>query len=116
MRPGRLDRQFYVSLPDAATRKKVLAVHLRSKPVAEDVDLDELVALSEGRSGAEIASACNEAGYKALEKAIAAGDEGEQTTGSSIEASHLKEALLATPPRIKSDLLRLYDEFRSREA
>ena len=106
IRPGRLDRLFYVPLPDAGTRHKVLEVHTRRKPLGEDVDLSALVELTEGYSGAEIASVCNEAALKALEEDI---------TAVKIHPRHFEQALLKVQPRIKPEFLKIYDQFQKRK-
>ena len=116
MRPGRLDRQFYVPLPDAETRRKVLEVHTRGRPLAVDVEVDEVVLATEGYSGAEVAAVCNEAGYAALEDSLEedSGHGEEAVKKRQIEMRHFRRALGAVTPRIKSDLLELYKNFQSR--
>lgn len=54
LRPGRIDSAIYVPLPDAATRREILRLRLRNMPVADDVDLQELVSRTEAYSGAEV--------------------------------------------------------------
>jgi transitional endoplasmic reticulum ATPase len=66
LRPGRFDYHIEVPLPDAAARKEIFRIHLRSKVLADDVDLDALVGSTEGYSGAEIAEICRLAGLIAL--------------------------------------------------
>jgi len=66
LRPGRFDYQVEVPLPDAGARKAVLNVHLKRKPLADDVRVDRLVAITEGFSGAELAEVCREAAFSAL--------------------------------------------------
>ncbi len=61
IRPGRFDRKVNVGLPDKEGRKKIFGVHLRGKRVGSDFDLDEIVSLTAGFSGAEIANLANEA-------------------------------------------------------
>jgi transitional endoplasmic reticulum ATPase len=61
LRPGRFDRLVYIPVPDLEARKKIFEIHTRSKPLATDVDLDVLSKGSEGFTGADIASVCNEA-------------------------------------------------------
>jgi cell division protease FtsH len=61
LRPGRFDRQVFVSPPDVAGRAKVLAVHTRNKPLREDVDLDVVAQQTSGLTGADLANICNEA-------------------------------------------------------
>ena len=43
LRPGRFDRQIYVGLPDIKGREEILKVHAKGKPLAEDVDLENLI-------------------------------------------------------------------------
>ena len=54
MRPGRLDRLVYVPLPDEHTREEILKLRLGSVPLADDVDIGELVKLTHRYSGAEV--------------------------------------------------------------
>jgi len=61
LRPGRFDRQIYVSPPDVAGRERILEVHSRNKPLAEDVDLALLARQTSGLTGADLANICNEA-------------------------------------------------------
>jgi cell division protease FtsH len=61
LRPGRFDRQVYVSPPDVSGRARILAVHTANKPLATDVDLDAIAQTTSGLSGAELANLCNEA-------------------------------------------------------
>ena len=60
LRPGRFDRQVFVSPPDVRGREKILEVHTRNKPVAE-VDLAVIAAQTSGLSGADLANLANEA-------------------------------------------------------
>ncbi|WP_218138154.1 ATP-dependent zinc metalloprotease FtsH [Thermoleophilum album] len=61
LRPGRFDRRIYIQPPDSAGRRKILAVHTRSVPLADDVDLDELAQRTPGMVGADLANLVNEA-------------------------------------------------------
>ena len=61
LRPGRFDRLIYIPVPNLEARKKIFEIHTRNKPLAKDVDLDALSKQSEGFTGADIASVCNEA-------------------------------------------------------
>ncbi|HNH37221.1 MAG TPA: ATP-dependent zinc metalloprotease FtsH [Microthrixaceae bacterium] len=60
LRPGRFDRQVVVDTPDIAGRTAVLEVHLRGKPVADDVDVAVLARRTPGFSGADLANLVNE--------------------------------------------------------
>jgi len=61
LRPGRFDRRVAVQPPDRPGRLKVLEVHTRSVPLADDVDLDALAASTPGMVGADLANVVNEA-------------------------------------------------------
>jgi cell division protease FtsH len=60
LRPGRFDRQVFVSPPDVDGRRRVLEVHTRDKPLSE-VDLGLLASQTSGLTGADLANLCNEA-------------------------------------------------------
>jgi cell division protease FtsH len=60
LRPGRFDRQIFVSPPDLKGRRAILDVHSRGKPIA-DVNLDLIARQTSGLTGADLANICNEA-------------------------------------------------------
>ncbi len=61
LRPGRFDRKVYLGLPDVEARYKILKIHTRNKPLAEDVDLMRIAKITPGFSGADLANLTNEA-------------------------------------------------------
>jgi cell division protease FtsH len=61
LRPGRFDRQIFVSPPDVRGREEILHVHTRTKPLAADVDLELIARQTSGLTGADLANLCNEA-------------------------------------------------------
>ena len=61
LRPGRFDRQVVVDKPDVVGREKILKIHLRKIPVAQDVDLKTIAKGTPGFAGADLANLCNEA-------------------------------------------------------
>ncbi|HWI54603.1 MAG TPA: ATP-dependent zinc metalloprotease FtsH [Desulfobacteria bacterium] len=61
LRPGRFDRQITVDAPDITGRKEILQVHIKGKPLADDVDLMVLARRTPGFTGADIANLVNEA-------------------------------------------------------
>ena len=61
LRPGRFDRQVVVSLPDIRGREKILVVHVKKTPLADDVDLSIIARGTPGFSGADIENLVNEA-------------------------------------------------------
>ena len=70
LRPGRFDRLLYVSQPDRESRLQILKIHTKSKPLSEDVSLEQLADLSEGYTGADISSMSSAAVMLALRKHI----------------------------------------------
>ncbi|MEA5638451.1 ATP-dependent zinc metalloprotease FtsH [Cutibacterium granulosum] len=61
LRPGRFDRQIAVEAPDMEGRLKILQVHAKGKPMANDVDLTSIARRTPGMTGADLANVLNEA-------------------------------------------------------
>ena len=61
LRPGRFDRKVGVGRPDVRGREEILAVHIKNKPLGEDVDLKEIARTSAGFTGADLENLMNEA-------------------------------------------------------
>ena len=61
LRPGRFDRQVYVPLPDIRGREKILKVHMRKVPAADNVNASIIARGTPGFSGADLANLVNEA-------------------------------------------------------
>ncbi len=68
LRPGRFDRQVAVPNPDIKGRQKILEIHGREKPLADDVDLGEIARGTPGFSGADLANLLNEAALLAARR------------------------------------------------
>src|SRR3954468_8699220 len=68
LRPGRFDRRVTVPPPDKDGRRKILEVHTRSLPLDEDVNLDDIAAITPGMVGADIANLANEAALLAARR------------------------------------------------
>ena len=66
LRPGRFDRLLYVTAPDLEARVKILEVHTRNMPLADDVSLKHIAQIADGYSGADLENVCREAGMQAL--------------------------------------------------
>ena len=64
LRPGRFDRQVFVSPPDVHGREKILKVHTANKPLGESVSLGELAQQTSGLTGADMANIANEAAIR----------------------------------------------------
>jgi cell division protease FtsH len=61
LRPGRFDRQIFVSPPDVGGRERIMQVHSSNKPLSDDVDFKLLARQTSGLTGADLANICNEA-------------------------------------------------------
>ena len=61
LRPGRFDRKVILDSPDLKARKKILEIHTREKPLAENVKLQEVAERTPGFSGADLENLANEA-------------------------------------------------------
>ena len=68
LRPGRFDRQVCVGLPDVQGREEILHVHVKHKPLAEDVDLNVIARSTTGFSGADLENLTNEAALLAARR------------------------------------------------
>ncbi|MGH1457138.1 MAG: ATP-dependent zinc metalloprotease FtsH [Alphaproteobacteria bacterium] len=68
LRPGRFDRQITVPLPDVKGREKILLVHMKNVPLANNVDASVLARGTPGFSGAELANVINEAALLAARR------------------------------------------------
>src|SRR5579884_4248719 len=70
LRPGRFDRQIVVDRPDRRGRRDILAVHVKGKPLAPEIDLDTLAAGTPGFTGAELSNLINEAALLAARRGL----------------------------------------------
>ena len=68
MRPGRFDRKVTVGRPDVAGRSEILKVHAKNKPLAEDVDLEQIAQTTAGFTGADLENLLNEAAILAAKQ------------------------------------------------
>ena len=69
-RPGRFDREIEIKVPDKKGRKDILSIHTRNMPLADDVDLDRMAAISHGYVGADLEYLCKEAAMKCLRRLL----------------------------------------------
>ena len=68
LRPGRFDRQVYVTLPDIRGREQILGVHMRKVPIGTDVNANVIARGTPGMSGADLANLVNEAALMAARR------------------------------------------------
>jgi len=91
LRPGRFDRVIEVPKPDAVGRKHIFEIHTKKKPLASDLNLDKLVEITDGYTGAEIAAVCSRAAISALRKHI--DEQGKSYKEIRITQQDLEEAV-----------------------
>lgn len=104
LRPGRLDRLVYVGPPDHEARKQILRSRMAKMAVhADALDLDKLGQMTDGCSGAEVVSICQEAGLLAMDEDI---------NCQQIEQRHFESAASTVKRRISSLMIRQYESWR----
>lgn len=69
-RPGRFDREITIPIPDKKARLKILEIHSRGMPLAEDVDLAHLAEITHGFVGADLQALCREAAMTCLRQVM----------------------------------------------
>ena len=101
LRPGRFDRHLYIPPPDLATRKAILGIHTRKKPLAKDVELDELARRTDKYTGAELAAVCNEAAMLAIREYATKFPQADESSLRKfvIEKRHVDAALKKIQPQ-----------------
>jgi transitional endoplasmic reticulum ATPase len=101
LRPGRIDRDIEVEIPDLEARKKILKVHTQKMPLSDDIDIDELAEELEGYVGSDIESLCREAAMLALRK---------DTEAEEVRMEHFKEAMEETQPTATDENVEHYKQ------
>ena len=101
LRPGRFDRRVTIDLPDRKDRADILKVHVRKKPLAEDVNLEIIAQRTPGFSGADLYSLMNEA-------AILAAREGRKTVGQFDMIRSIEKVMLG--PERQSHVLSRHEK------
>ncbi len=99
LRPGRFDRIILVDVPDNESRKKILDVHTKPVPLASDVNLEELVKLTEGFVGADIEGFVREAAMNALRRDIKT---------KVVSKRDFEEALVKVKPSVSVETAKRY--------
>jgi len=101
LRPGRFDRLIYVKEPDFEARLKILDVHSKAMPLAEDVSLKEIAQNTVGYSGADLENVCREAGMQAIREKM--------DTLEKIEKKHFDFALSKIKSTLPKELTERYE-------
>jgi len=102
LRPGRLDRLIYLQIPDKEARQKIFEVHLRGKPLGDDVAIEDLANMTEKYVGADIAAIIKEAVMAALREFLASGitEEymGDAVKNIVVKKQHFEAAIKGVKP------------------
>ncbi|KUK10346.1 MAG: AAA family ATPase, CDC48 subfamily [Clostridia bacterium 41_269] len=97
LRPGRFDYILEFPMPDAEMRKEIFKIHVKDRPLADDVDLDELVEKTEGMAGSHIEGICQQASLLALQEFIEKAENVKDVTKDKellkIKMKHFRKAL-----------------------
>ncbi len=113
LRPGRLDRHVHVPVPDEDARRKILEVHTREKPLADDVDLDRIARESDGYVGADLEAVAREASMQASREFIASvprEEVGESVGNVRVTMDHFRAALEEVNPSVTPETRERYEE------
>jgi len=113
LRPGRLDRQIHVPVPDEDARRAIFEVHTRNKPLADDVDLDWLARKTEGYVGADIEALCREASMAASREFIesVAPEQIDESVGNvRVSKQHFQAALDEIKPSVDEAVRERYEQ------
>jgi len=120
-RPGLFDKLLYVPPPDIEARKEILKIHLKKKPLAEDVDIEDIARRTEGYTGADLAAVCNTAVMLAIREHIMKNknpDEAKKNVKDiKVCRRHFEEALKKVKPISQKELemyKKISEEFAAR--
>ncbi|WP_292484665.1 CDC48 family AAA ATPase [Methanohalobium sp.] len=105
LRPGRFDELIMVPVPDKEARLKILKVHISKMELADDVSIDDLVAQTEGYTGADIAAICKKAGRFALREDIMA---------ENVKQNHFLKAIEEIGPSVTSEVVKYYERIKGK--
>ncbi len=113
LRPGRLDRLLYIPPPDEASRLKIFQIHTAGKPVAKDVNLEQLARDSKDYVGADIEAVCREAAMLAIREYITpdmSPEEARKNAGTiQIKMKNFQAALKKVRPTVSRDVAQRYE-------
>jgi transitional endoplasmic reticulum ATPase len=103
LRPGRFDELIYVGTPETAGRRRILAIHTRNMPLADDVDLEKVAQRTDHFTGADLEDLVRRAGLTALRRGLDAA----QVTMADFEV-----ALSETRASVTPEMLEEYDRIQ----
>jgi len=111
LRPGRFDRLIEINLPDEEARKEILKIHTSKKPLADDVDIEDMAKRTDKFSGADLSAVVNEAVMLAIREYVLSGQckADEDICEYKVAKKHFEEALKKVKPTaIEMDLYKRF--------
>jgi transitional endoplasmic reticulum ATPase len=102
IRPGRIDRVLYIPAPTKEERLEILKIFTESMSLSTNIDLNELIKMTKGFSGADIKSWCREAAMEALR---------ENERARKVFLKHFKDAKEGIHPSISPEITKWYEKF-----
>jgi transitional endoplasmic reticulum ATPase len=117
LRPGRLDRQVHVPVPDAAARKEIFRVQSTDVPLAHDVNLDALAARTEGYVGADVEAVCRKASAHATRSYLeGVDDDGPRDPDELVVTpTDFEAAIEAVDPSVTEGVRERYERYANRD-
>lgn len=108
LRPGRFDRLLYVPPPDYESRKQIIHIHTKKKPLADDTNIDNLATKMDGYTGADIAAVASAAVMLALREHISKYGKPQEAESHAkelkIHMRHFEEAMKKIRPLSTQEL------------
>jgi transitional endoplasmic reticulum ATPase len=103
LRPGRFDELIYVGTPDTAGRRRILAIHTRNMPLADDVDLEKIAQRTDRFTGADLEDLVRRAGLTALRRGLDIG---------KVTMADFEVALAETRASVTPEMLEEYEQIQ----
>ncbi|KAJ3184018.1 spermatogenesis associated protein 5 [Gaertneriomyces sp. JEL0708] len=104
LRPGRIDRILYISPPDFDARMAIFKNRLCGMCISADVNIETLAKMTEGYSGAECVSICQEGAVEAMRRDVHV---------TCVEMCDFEQAVTRCVPRIGQEMLAFYERWRN---
>ncbi|HON35618.1 MAG TPA: CDC48 family AAA ATPase [Methanothrix sp.] len=116
LRPGRFDRLIEIGMPDEEARLEILKIHTAKKPLAEDVDLEDMAKRTDKFSGADLGAVVNESVMLAIREYVLAGQckADDEICEYKVAKKHFEEALKKAQPTASE--FELYKKFSKAKA
>ena len=108
LRSGRIDKLLYVEAPDYEGRLKILEVHTKNMPLAEDVSIKKIALITEGYSGADLENLCREAGMQAIREDI--------ENFKEVKNEHFNYALTKIKSTLRKETIEKYENMAKQYA